>query len=206
MDLFSENLDLVRRIVNKFNYGYVDKDDLMQAGLMGLHAAVNNYNPNFAVKFNTYATFYILGEIKIELRKQNPIKLSKKIYKIIRYLKKNQDKSFEEIAQILNASRDDVLLAYLYQHKVLSLNRETGKDGEKDTELLNFIPAKSDRYTLITDALASLNDADRELIELRYFQNFSQAEVAKKLGLSQSKISRNEKKALSKLRKILSGK
>ena len=206
MDLFSENLDLVRRIVNKFNYGHVDKDDLMQAGLMGLHAAVNNYNPNFAVKFNTYATFYILGEIKKELRKQNPIKLSKKIYKIICYIKNHQDNSFEEIAQELSVSRDDVLLAYIYQHKVLSLNRETSKDGEKETELLNFIPAKRARFTLIKDALDSLNEAERELIELRYFQNFSQSDVAIKLGLSQSKISRNEKKALLKMRKILSGK
>jgi RNA polymerase sporulation-specific sigma factor len=206
MDLFSENLDLVAKIVNKFNYGQADKDDLMQAGLMGLHAAAKNYNSDYSVKFNTYATFYILGEIKKELRKQSPIRLNKQIYRIIRYLRENEDKSIEAISEELNTSRDNVLLAYIYQHKVLSLNREIDKSGESETELLDFISIGDERRNLLYDALDALNNGDRNLIELRYFQNYSQSEVAEKLQKSQSKISRMEAKALKRLRKILTGK
>lgn len=206
MDLFSENLDLVRRIVNKLHYGDVEKEDLMQAGLMGLYAAAQKYDPKYEVKFNTYATYYILGEIKKELRKQNPIRLTKGIYKIIKYLRNNQDKSFDEIARDLNTSRDNVLLAYIYQHKVISLNREGGKEGEKENELLHFIPENEGRVSRFQDALDSLDAGEREFIELRYFQNISQAELAERWGLSQSKISRIEKKILTKMRKLLIGK
>ncbi|NLD26055.1 MAG: hypothetical protein GX661_01695, partial [Acholeplasmataceae bacterium] len=86
MNLFSAHIDLVAKIVNKLNYHFPNKDDLMQVGLMGLYAASKNYNPDLQVKFNTYATYYILGEIKKELRKNSLVRLNKEIYRIIRYL------------------------------------------------------------------------------------------------------------------------
>ena len=203
MDLFSENIDLVRRIVKKFRFRGLDEEDLLQAGLMGLHAAAKNYDPKFNVKFNTYATYYILGEIRKEMRKRNPIRLSKAIYRIIRYLRDNEDKSFEDIARALSTTRETVLLAYIYKQRVLSLNREGREGGEK--ELLDYVPAAG-RSEAFRDALASLGDGERECVEMRFFRNLSQAELAESWGMSQSKISRMEKKILKKMRKFMLGK
>src|SRR5690606_6137218 len=97
MDLFNDNIDLVKKIVNKMNYGYVSKDDLMQAGLMGLFQATKNFKESENVKFNTYATYYIIGEIKKELRNNKLIRLNKQMYKIIRIIKENEELSIDEI-------------------------------------------------------------------------------------------------------------
>lgn len=201
MDLFTENIELVRRIVNRLRADGFDKDDLFQAGLMGLYAAAKNYDPSHAVKFNTYATYYIIGEIRKEMRKKSHIRISKAMYRIIRQLKDHEDKNVDEITKTLGTTRENVLLAFVYKNSVLSLNREDEDGGE----LLEIIPAP-DRRTEFEDALAALKEEEREYVELRFFRNYTQEELSEKLGMSQSKVSRMEKKILGKMRKILLGK
>lgn len=198
MDLFLEHVDLVSKIVNKMNYHFASKDDLLQAGLMGLYAACKNYDSKLNVKFNTYATFYILGEIKRELKKTNLIRLNKEMFRIIRYLKDHQEENIDEVARKLDVEREQVMSAYLFQKQIISLNNEA-----KEEELLNFIEDKKERKSSIYDALDELDEEEREIIVLRYFQNFTQIEIAQKLDKNQSKISRMESQALSKMRKIL---
>jgi RNA polymerase sporulation-specific sigma factor len=201
MDLFSAHVDLVAKIVNKLNYHFVSKDDLLQVGLMGLFAASKNYNPDLKVKFNTYATYYILGEIKKELRKQSLIRLNKEIYRIIRYLKQHQEQNLEEIARALNTSRENVLIAYSFQEQILSLDREIPQHQEG--EFMDLVSSGDDRKSQVLDAVEDLEPEQREIIKLRYFQNYTQAEVAEILKKNQSKISRMESRALMKMRKIL---
>jgi len=197
--LFEEHIGLVDRIVNKMNYGFISKEDLQQAGLMGLFAAVKKYNPSLGVKFNTFATYYIVGEIKKEMRNNHLIKLNKKIYRIIRAIKTNTSSSIDEVALQLGYSKEDIMLAYSYLYETTSLN-QSQNDNEK--ELLDYIP-ESSRETRFNEALNSLENQEKEIIFLRYYKNYSQTEIAKIKADSQSKISRIESRALSKMRKYL---
>ena len=205
MMLFEDNVKLVEKIVNRMNYGFISKDDLMQAGLMGLFNAAQKYNPDLGVKFNTFATYYIIGEIKKELRENQLIKLNRELYRIIREIKKNENFSPEDIAERLNVTRENVLLAYNYLYDIVSLNQSRSKDDDKDREMLEEIPAQV-RRTQIDEAVDCLKGIDREIIILRYFKNYTQTEIAKMKNESQSKISRIESRALGKIRSYLLGK
>lgn len=200
MDLFSDNVDLVKKIVNKMNYGFVGKDDLMQAGLMGLFYAAKNYKPSFNVKFNTYATYYIIGEIKKELRENKLIKINKEIYRIIKAIKRFENLSLDEIANNLNTDKENVLLAYTYMNKVSSLNKE---NDNNELEMLEIIPDETQRKSSLYDALDSLDAEDKQIITLRYFKNYSQSDISRILKKTQSKVSRMESQALVKMRKFL---
>ena len=79
--VIEENIGLVKTIVNRFKVSDFDKDDLMQAGLIGLWKAAYHYNEKMNVKFSTYACKFIMGEIKEEMKKFNMIKISRKYYK-----------------------------------------------------------------------------------------------------------------------------
>ncbi|MDD4076776.1 MAG: sigma-70 family RNA polymerase sigma factor [Bacilli bacterium] len=205
MMLFEKNLELVEKIVNRMNYGFISKEDLKQAGLMGLFNAAQKYNPNLGVKFNTYATYYIIGEIKKELRDNQLIKLNRELYRIIREIKKNEHFSSEEIAKRLNVTRENVILAYNYLYDIVSLNQSRSKNEDKERELLEEIPAQL-RRTQIDEAVDCLQGIDQEIIILRYFKNYTQTEIAKMKNESQSKISRIESRALEKIRSYLLGK
>lgn len=199
MDLFNENLYLVDKIVNKLNYGYVPKEDLKQAGLMGLHQATKNYKPNEKVKFSTYATYYIIGAIKKELRENKLIKLNKKIYKIIKIIKENQTLTIDEIAKKYNFKKYEIFDAYQYLDNTRSLDYYT----EDSDSIITFIKDNRDGESKLIDAYNSLDYQLKLIIYYRYFRNYSQGEIAKLFNKNQSTISRLEKKALEEMRKIL---
>ena len=113
MDLFNSNIDLVNKIVNKMNYGYISRDDLMQAGLMGLFFASKNYIENEKTKFTTFATYYIIGEIKKELRTNKLIKLNKKIYRIIRVIKENEELSVDDISSKFGFDKESIFRCFI---------------------------------------------------------------------------------------------
>ena len=197
IQLFLDNLDLVRKIVNKMNYGYADDDDLIQAGLMGLYLASQRFNESFGVTFPVFAKHYIVGEIKSELRGKNCIRLSKEIIRIIKEIKNYEKCSIEEIAFRLDTKKDSVLLALSYKDKILSLDEEELSDQLRNRILINV---KNNVVTL-DDVKNALKGEMYEIVYNRYFLGSTQAEMAEYLELSQSKISRMEKKALSILKK-----
>lgn len=203
MDLFLDNVDLVKKIVNKLYYGFLNKDDLMQAGLMGLFYATKNYDPNHETKFNTYATYYIIGEIKKELRENKLIKFNKQMYRIIKFVKESNDISLEEASQTLNVDKETVFLAYTYMNKEASLNALKTNNSGEEIEYLEVIPDDKEKRSIIYEALDSLDKEDKEVITLRYFKNYSQIEVSKLLKKHQSKVSRLEHNALLKMRKYI---
>ena len=203
MDLFNSNIDLVNKIVNKMNYGYISRDDLMQAGLMGLFFASKNYIENEKTKFTTFATYYIIGEIKKELRTNKLIKLNKKIYRIIRVIKENEELSVDDISSKFGFDKESILDAFLFLNDPSSLDKE---NQENETERLSLVPDKDTKKSSIFDALESLDEVEQNIIKLRYFNNYTQTDLVEITGKNQSKISRIEKKALQKMRKLLLGK
>ncbi|NLD26265.1 MAG: sigma-70 family RNA polymerase sigma factor, partial [Acholeplasmataceae bacterium] len=111
------------------------------------------------------------------------------------------EQNLEEIARTLNTSRENVFTAYTFQEQVLSLDQEVAH--HEDGKLLDFVSTRQERRSQVMDAVEDLDSEEREIIQLRYFKNYTQAEVAKILKKNQSKISRMEGRALAKMRKIL---
>lgn len=193
-DLFYNNVNLVFHIVKRMNYHFYDQEDLIQAGLMGLYEASKRYDPNKKASFTTFATYYVIGEIKKEIRNNRPIKLSKEMFRILRKLKSTEEgKSLEKLSEDLEVSKENLLLAMSYQDKVLSLN-----NGAEDLELVNLIEDKN--QTINYDLIHNLDKISKEIILLKYYKGYTQSEIAKLLKLSQSKVSRLESLALAKIR------
>lgn len=199
--LFDKYVYLVEKIVNKMNYGYVDKDDLFQAGLIGLYKAIEKYNEkkNENNNFISYCSVYIISEIKNELRNNKLIKLNKKIIKIKKYLKDNSNLSFNQISKNLNISIELIYLATIYKDDVVSLNQIIN-DEELVNNVIDYNVSFNNDYI---DIINHLDEFSRLIITLKYYKNYSQEEIAKILNCSQAKISRIENKALEKIRKKL---
>jgi RNA polymerase sigma factor (sigma-70 family) len=175
------------------NYGYCDIDDLIQVGLMGLYQASLNYDCNRHVAFSTYATYYIIGEIKKEYRNSQKIKLSREIYRILRKMKNvSANYSLDELSKALEVSKDNLLVALLYQEKIVSLDKS-------EDQLINLVPDKAENISY--DLMHDLDKPMQDVITLKYYKGYTQKEIGRILKLSQSKISRIEASALSILRK-----
>ena len=198
-ELFNNNIGLVEKIVNKMNYGYVDKEDLFQAGLIGLYKATKKYDEKNGGNFNSFCTIYIISEIKNELRNNKLIKINKKLIKIKRYLNENSNLSLSQVSKKLNVSLELVYLATIHKNDTYSLNQTIDDD-----ELINSIV---DENNIINNDYAQiishLDELSKLIITLKYYKNYSQSEIAKFLNCSQSKVSRIEKNALDLIRKKL---
>lgn len=193
-DLFDNNINLVNKIVNKMNYGYVDKDDLTQAGLIGLYKATLKYNKEINNNFISFASIYIISEIKDELRNNKLIKLNKSIIKIKKYLYEHENLSLSQVANNLNVSIDSVNLALIYKKDIVSLNEVIDEE-----ELINNIEDKYEKYNYLPEIL-KLDSLSKKILILKYYKNYSQSEISKLLNCSQSKVSRIETKALKTIK------
>ena len=205
--VLKDNEKLIWKIASHF-YG-VDKDDLFQAGIVGLLKALKNYKNNGLTKFSTYAHDYIFGEMYVLANNKN-IKISRDIlnlYKKIestRYIlaqKLNKIPSNLELSEFLGLPLDDINMALNSANIIMSLDSKI--DDEKS--IYESIGTKEDFDTkiLINDSLAVLNDSERNIIRSRYFDDLTQSEVAKKLNMTQVMVSRYEKKGINKMREYL---
>ena len=137
-ELFNSHVNLVYKIAHRMNYGYLDVEDLIQVGLMALYEASLKYDPSYNTKFSTYASIYIIGSIKKELRKNKPISLNKEIIRLIKQIKKlNDNLSVEELASKLHFKRKYNPCNKL-SNDFVSLNNVTVTD-----ELIELIPDSS---------------------------------------------------------------
>ncbi len=209
------NTALVKSIVKKYLGRGVEFDDLFQIGCLGLVKAIQNYDEQFNVRFSTYAVPMIAGEIKRFLRDDGMIKVSRSIKELatkavaaqerlrrtlggdpgILELAKEVDAEPEDIAVALEAVRPHVSL---YEHvyddgsDATLLDRMQLSDGAEDTGVVDKI--------LLKELLGQLEARERQLIVLRYFQDKTQSEIARLMGVSQVQISRLENRIISKLR------
>lgn len=188
-DLFNNHLNLVYKIVSKMDYGYIEKDDLLQAGLYGLYKASINYNKKISNNFINYASFYIISEIKNELRTNKLITNSKKICKIHKalLLDENKKKSVDELSILLDCKKEDILLAIDYNETII----------DNDSIYIDDNHLLKNEYMIL---ISKLDDISRKIIIYKYFKNYSQKEIANKLKCSQSKVSRLEQIALNFIR------
>ena len=215
--LVSENLGLVRHIVKRVVGRGVETEDLFQIGSIGLLKAIEHFNIEFGVQFSTYAVPMIQGEIKRFLRDDGMIKVSRSIkengYKISRavneYLQNyGKEPTVLELSNMTKLAQEDIVMAMEAACDVESLYKTTSGNEGNEQFLVDRLSGCADEAEKIIDTvllkqlLNTLSGMERDLLQARYFDDKTQVQVAKELGISQVQVSRLEKKILMGLRKI----
>ncbi|QVK16998.1 sigma-70 family RNA polymerase sigma factor [Mycoplasmatota bacterium] len=206
--LIEDNYKLVWSIVNKFHYLKEEKDDLFQSGCIGLIMAAKKFDVSRGNAFSTFAVPYILGEIKNYLRNKNHIKVSKKILsmqrKINQVIEIDGNLSINDIARKLDLPYEDVVMSYNHNNKALSLESSIYDDNR-----VSLIDMKTvdNRYDIdkssleIKDIIKQFSKIEKKLMFYRFYYGFNQNEIAAQLKISQSKVSRLEKKITEEFKK-----
>lgn len=206
--IVEENIGLVKSCISKFSFKFSDYDDLFQAGCLGLTRAAKSFDVSRGTKFSTYAVPFILGEIKNFFYSNRKLKVSRdnrKIYSLINseqekfFLENNRFPSLSELSKILNLSSEKIIEVIENYNSVTSIDDDENisninKVSEESHE--NFVSKKID----IRKAIEKLDNIDKKIINMRFFEFETQSDCAKILGLSQVQISRKEKKIIQKLR------
>ncbi len=199
--LIKENEWLIYKISSRYKENY-SIDDLYQAGCIGIIKASKNYNDN-NIKFSTYAYKYILGEMIDYIRKDRNIIISNEMYSLYkRYLKVkdllsnkyNREVSFHEICSFMEI--DEMQMLCIIESISKSKNIEENDYALHDKEEINL-----DDIINLNDRINELNENEKLLINYRYYLGYTQMETATLMGITQDKVSRNEKQILSKIKK-----
>lgn len=207
-NLIENYQNLIWKIAQKF-YG-VDKEDLFQAGALGLLKAKRNYKASCGTKFSSYAVSYIFGEMYLLVTNKN-LKYSKdmlKLYKLIeqtRYnlaQKLNKIPSNEEVAIFLEMPINDIDYACMVGVDIMSLDN-TNEEERSIYEQISIDSGNIDDHILIEEGLSLLDASESEIIRSRYFEDLTQAEIAKKLQMTQVMVSRYEKRGKEKMRAFM---
>lgn len=214
IQLIKENKGLIYSIINKY-IKYYEFDDLYQVSIIGITKAYHNYNKDMNVKMTTYLYKYILGEVLAFIRNSKTIKTSReyqKIYKKILEAKTiltqriMKEPSNYELACFLEIDEQIIEDVLRCQDKVSSLDEVISDEGRQLT-LLDQISDECYNINidniLLKEELRNLTKEEYDLINLRYFEDWTQSEIASFFGTNQVQISRNEKKILKKLKNNL---
>lgn len=212
------NLRLVLSVIQRFNNRGENVDDLFQVGCIGLMKSIDNFDLNQNVKFSTYAVPMIIGEIRRYLRDNNAIRVSRSLrdiaYKALlvrdRLVKdNNQEPTMSQIAKELNIPREEVVFALDAIQDPVSLFEPIYHDGGDAIYVMDQISdsKNSDDSWLenisIREAMKKLNNREKLILTLRFFNGKTQMEVADEIGISQAQVSRLEKTALKHMRKYV---
>jgi RNA polymerase sporulation-specific sigma factor len=216
--LIENNLNLVRSILQRFtNRGY-EWDDLFQIGSIGLIKAIDRFDLNIPVKFSTYAVPMIIGEIKRFFRDDNPVKVSRplkelayKIHKVQEHLMAamGRDPTINELAKQMGICSEDIVAALEAVQAPTSLYELAYQDGGDPIYVMDQIkhvnPEEANFFEnfALKEVLDKLPEKERNVIQLRFFMDKTQQEVAGIIGLSQVQVSRIEKQALKSIRQYL---
>ena len=215
-ELCELNRPLIYSIVGRFSGRGADRDELVEMGTIGLVKAINTFDFSRECAFSTYAVPLIFGEIRRFLRDDGIIKVSRENKRISallnaereRRLNLGEDVGIQALARAVGVSAEDAATALFSTSPVRSLD-EAAYDDEDSSATVASTVYDEDETTRAFDRLAlklaieKLGEMARKIIILRYFRDFSQAETARILGLTQVKISREEKKILALLKSEL---
>lgn len=209
--LIIDNQNLIYSITHNFT-NYPNKEDLFQAGTLGLINAYYRFDPNIGVKFTTYAYPYIVGEMCQLVRKDKGIKVSRNISKLNLMIEKAsillsqqlmREPTMSELSNFLEISEYELYEAIRSNNAIQSID-EAINDDEKEMTLHDVVSQNADvdidDLILLRQALENLDDFERDLIENRYMRDMTQSETSKVLGMSQVQVSRKEQKILMKLK------
>ena len=218
--LVEENLGLVWSIVRRFTGRGVEAGDLFQIGSIGLLKAIDKFDPGYEVQFSTYAVPMITGEIKRFLRDDGMVKVSRplkelswKAYAVRERLERElgQEPSLSLIARELEVTMEELVMALDSGAEVESLQKTIYQGDGNDISLEDRLEERSGAQEqllnriLLEETLDKLEARERQIIYLRYFEDKTQTEIARELGISQVQVSRMEKKILRIMRGKITG-
>ena len=214
-ELAELNAPLVYKIAQRFSERG-ELSDLIECGNLGLVKAMKSFDPERGCAFSTYAVPLIMGEMRRFLRDDGIIKVSREEKRLSAMLNREreqrmargEDTSLEAIASAVGVSVQDAASALFATVPPRSLDERAYDDDDSDT--LGSIITDEDSESAAFDRLAlrtaidALPDTWRRIVILRYFRDLSQQQVARILGITQVKVSREEKKIMVELKKALS--
>lgn len=210
-NLILENKNLIYSMTRYFER-YCNKEDLFQAGCIGMIIAYKNFDENMGVKFTTYAYPYILGEMKKVVRENKSFKVSRNIQllslkiekaNILLTQKLMREPTNIELSNYLEIPIDIINEAINSNMNVYSIDEPINKEGKIVTlqdVLGNNENENIDDLILLKDELSKLSEFEKKLIQTRYENDLTQQQTAEVLGISQVQVSRKEQKILLKLK------
>lgn len=202
------NQNLVYSISNYFK-NYKNKEDLYQAGYIGIINAYKNFDQNQGCKFSTYAYTYILGEMRKLIREDKGIKISRQISKINLMIEKAyillsqklmRNPSIKEIAAYLEIDEYLVSEAINSTNVIRSIDEPVNDGGNFTLGEVVGYSENIDDLMLLRENLLKLNKNEQELIKNRYLNDLTQTETSNIMKMTQVQVSRKEKKILQKLK------
>ena len=216
--LIQGNLRLVLSVIQRFSNRGEYVDDLFQVGCIGLIKAIDNFDLSQNVRFSTYAVPMIIGEIRRYLRDNNAVRVSRSLrdiaYKALQIRERlvsvqASEPTIAQIAEELQVPREEVVFALDAIQDPVSLFEPIYNDGGDPILVMDQISddRSNDELWLeeiaIKEAMKKLNNREKHIVSLRFFQGKTQMEVADEIGISQAQVSRLEKAALKQLRKFI---
>lgn len=214
--LIQGNLRLVLSVIKKFDSRGENPDDLFQVGCVGLIKGIDNFNVDLDVFPSTYLVPMIVGEIRRYLRDNSAIRVSRSMrdtaYRVLqvrdRLISENQrEPTVEQIAKELDIPREEVVFAMDAIVDPVSLYEPVYSDGgdaicvmDQVSDTRNTDEIWTDRIAL-KDAMERLDERERRILSLRFYEGKTQMEVSAEVGISQAQVSRLEKGAINTIKK-----
>ena len=208
------NFRLVLSIIKRFRLKDNSSDDVFQAGVIGLIKAIDNFDMSFGVKFSTYAVPMIVGEIKRFLRDGNSLKIARSIrdtaYLVLKTReeleKTGKEADAEMIAKEMHVAVSDVSYALNAISDTVSIYEPVYSKAGDELLLLDQLGDEKntdERWTekvALDTAMYNLNEREKKILYLRYFEGRTQTEISEEVGISQAQVSRLEKTALKEIK------
>ena len=216
--LVEENLGLVWAVARRFMGRGHELEDLYQIGCIGLMKCIEKFDLTYDVKFSTYAVPMISGEIKRFLRDDGMIKVSRTLKETAYKVKKAREEiinqtgvepKLEELSEMLEIDVEEIVASLEANVEVESIHKTIYQNDGNAIYLLDKIAAVEDEnetllnQIVVGEIMNHLEEVEQKIIRLRYFENKTQTEIAKEIGISQVQVSRMEKRILLKMRKNL---
>ena len=217
--LIEGNLRLVLSVIQRFDKRGESPDDLFQVGCIGLIKAISNFDPDKQVRFSTYGVPMIAGEVRRYLRDNSAIRVSRSIrdvaYRVLQCKEAQttalgREPTLEEISKALDIPVEEVSQALDAVCAPVSLYDPVYSDGGDPLTVMDQVRDHKNTETnwmehiTLGNAFSALNDREKQILSLRFYDGKTQLEVANTLGISQAQVSRLEKGAISAMRKSVS--
>ena len=217
--LIEGNLRLVLSVIQRFDKRGESPDDLFQVGCIGLIKAISNFDPTKNVRFSTYGVPMIAGEVRRYLRDNSAIRVSRSIrdvaYRVLqckeaRTAAMGREPTLEEISTALSLPVEDISEALDAVCAPVSLYDPVYADGSDPLTVMDQVRDTKNtenswmEHITLRNAFRNLNDREKQILSLRFYDGKTQMEVAGALGISQAQVSRLEKGAIAAMRKSVS--
>ena len=217
--LIEGNLRLVLSVIQRFDKRGENPDDLFQVGCIGLIKAISNFDPDKQVRFSTCGVPMIAGEVRRYLRDNSVIRVSRSIrdvaYRVLQckealITRLGREPTLEEISKELEIPLEEVSRALDAVCAPASLYDPVYSDGGDPLTVMDQVRDTKNtedgwmEHITLQNAFRALNDREKQILSLRFYDGKTQMEVASALGISQAQVSRLEKGAIGAMRKSVS--